>query len=576
MLRIAPGLDLPVDYVTKATAIFAQRRKGKTYTANVIAEELVDHDLPWAALDPTGAWWGLRASSDGQRDGLPVTIFGGHHGDAPLGRSDGRVIGNLVVDHPGWYILDLSLIDTRAGEREFAADFAETLYRRKGQEGSDFPLHLFVDEADMFVPQDKETGDQRMLGAFQSIVRRGGLRGLGTTLISQRPALVNKSVLVQLDLLVVLRLVAGNDQDYVKKNYLERAGTKEQVAELMDSWAGLKLGEAWLWEPGAEPPLFARAQVRERRTFNSSATPKVGEKRVEPKRLAPVDLDAVKDAMAEAIARAEADDPKVLRRRIGELERTVRELEATQPAPEPEEIKVPLLDEQLVARLEEVVAGVSHIGHELATSAAAIEGQISTAKSMVSSPPDNRWKAPTSPASHPVQPGETTRRAPAVRGTAEHRSDADGRLGKRERAILSVLVQYGPRTHRQLALQTGYSAKASTIGAGLSALRKLGYVSLGQPVAATQEGVDALGDYEPLPSGPALLAYWRNELGGRERALLNVLVERYPDTVSHEEMCAATGYSPDASTVGAGMSKLRALELADGWRASDDFMEAIR
>jgi hypothetical protein len=56
---------------------------------------------------------------------------------------------------------------------------------------------------------------------------------------------------------------------------------------------------------------------------------------------------------------------------------------------------------------------------------------------------------------------------------------------------------------------------------------------------------------------------------------MNVLLQAYPDPVSHDEMCAATGYSPDASTVGAGMSKLRKLELAEGWRASDDFMAAI-
>ncbi len=38
----------------------------------------------------------------------------------------------------------------------------------------------------------------------------------------------------------------------------------------------------------------------------------------------------------------------------------------------------------------------------------------------------------------------------------------------------------------------------------------------------------------------------------------------------------ATGYSRDASTISAGLSKLRALGLIDGWRVADDFIDSIR
>lgn len=94
-LCLALDLELPVDYVTKTVGILAQRRKGKTYTANVIAEEFVAAGLPFVALDPTGAWWGLRASFDGSGPGLPVTILGGEHGDAPISRTDGKGVAEL-------------------------------------------------------------------------------------------------------------------------------------------------------------------------------------------------------------------------------------------------------------------------------------------------------------------------------------------------------------------------------------------------------------------------------------------------------------------------------------------------
>ena len=88
-LRISKEVSLPDDVVTKSVAILAQRRKGKTYTASVLAEEMVSAKLPFVALDPTGAWWGLRASADGEGPGLPVVILGGQHGDLPLERTAG-------------------------------------------------------------------------------------------------------------------------------------------------------------------------------------------------------------------------------------------------------------------------------------------------------------------------------------------------------------------------------------------------------------------------------------------------------------------------------------------------------
>ena len=125
------------------------------------------------------------AAADGKAEGLPVVIIGGEHGDVPLEPTAGKVIADLVVDHPGCYVVDLSSTESNAEQDRFACDFAERLYRRKNKVRT--PLHLFVDEADAFAPQRPLPGQQRMLGAFEALVRRGGIRGIGTTLITQRP-----------------------------------------------------------------------------------------------------------------------------------------------------------------------------------------------------------------------------------------------------------------------------------------------------------------------------------------------------------------------------------------------------
>jgi len=115
-LRISQDLALSPDFATKTAGILAQRRKGKSYTASVIAEEMVAAGIPFVALDPTGAWWGLRAGADGKGAGLSVVILGGQHGDLPLERGAGRFVADLVVEHPGFYVIDFSLFPSAAAE----------------------------------------------------------------------------------------------------------------------------------------------------------------------------------------------------------------------------------------------------------------------------------------------------------------------------------------------------------------------------------------------------------------------------------------------------------------------------
>lgn len=307
---------LPPDVITQTFAILAIRRVGKTYTASVMAEEMMKAGLPFVALDPTGAWWGLRASADGKTEGYPVVIIGGAHGDVPLDAGAGKLLADLVVDHPGWYVIDMSQTASNAEQDRIACDFADQLYRRKAN--NTFPLHLFVDEADSFAPQQAMPNQKRMLGAFEALVRRGGIRGIGTTLITQRPAVLNKNVLTQADNLIVLRVTSPQDRSAID-DWIKGHGSKEERETVMSSLASLQQGEAWFWSPGTLE-MFRKIRIRERQTFNSSGTPKAGEIRVEPQRLAEVDLEALRKKLSATIEKAKADDPKLLRQRIAELE----------------------------------------------------------------------------------------------------------------------------------------------------------------------------------------------------------------------------------------------------------------
>ena len=64
----------------------------------------------------------------------------------------------------------------------------------------------------------------------------------------------------------------------------------------------------------------------------SGASPKAGEKRVEPKNLADVDMGALKRQMSATIEKAKADDPKELRRQLKEKDTEIARLQKAKPA----------------------------------------------------------------------------------------------------------------------------------------------------------------------------------------------------------------------------------------------------
>jgi len=571
-LRISRELTLPIDYVTKTCGILAQRRKGKTYTASVLAEELVAAKQPFVALDPTGAWWGLRSSANGVKAGLPVVILGGRHGDTPLERTDGKFVAELVVDHPGYYVIDFSLFESNEAERQFAADFMERLYRIKGQEGKDFPMHLFIDEADRFAPQRPQPGDQRMLGAAEAIVRRGGLRGLGTTLVSQRAAVVNKNVLEQVDILILLRTVGPNDRKAVDE-YVVSHGTDEERKALAGSLSSLELGEAWVWEPGADEPLFDRIHIRERRTFNSSATPKPGEHRVEPKRLAEVDLEEIKKRMAATIERAKASDPKELQALVKRLQIENDRLKAES---RPATVEIQTVE---VQTLPPGFADWAQEFDQWCVALSAAEGKLqevfAKAPTMPHTAPKRTPHVPTRTSGGTKRDVEPPR--PPVKRSQTLAPPPDTSVTGPQRKLLTILATYGARTKRQLALQGGYSERGGGFNNPLGALRTGGLITRGEPITITDEGLAVLGDYEELPRGRGLLHHWYNQISGPERKILSVLVEEGPE-LTKAELAERAGYQPTGGGFNNPLGRLRTLGLVDRGdpiRLTDEFAEAI-
>lgn len=277
-----------LDMVTETIGILARKGAGKTYLGTVIAEEFLASSfaIPFVVLDPTGVWRGLGADGDGRPNDNRLVVFGGASGHYPLGVDQGRQLAKLVVGmRPLPVVLDLSGLSPE-DQHGFVADFVGELYLLNKE-----PLHLFIDEADTFAPQslDKSSKHQkRSLSTVDNLVRRGRTRGLGNTLITQRAAVINKNVLSQVGAMFYLRMGAPHDLDAAERWMAEQV-KPEAMRECRRNLPILGQGQAYYLH-GGDRYTFSRFTVRVKNTFDSSATPRMGET-ARTMKLAPLGAD---------------------------------------------------------------------------------------------------------------------------------------------------------------------------------------------------------------------------------------------------------------------------------------------
>ena len=562
-LRLGAELSLPVDSVTQTFAILAKRRAGKSNAAVVMAEEMYAAQLPWVAIDPKGDWWGVRAAGSGTEPGLEVVVFGGLHGDVPLEPTSGALVADLVADRRLTCVLDVSEM-TKADQRRFLTEFADRLYRVNRE-----PLHVFAEEADEYIPQRVTAGDARMVGAWERLVKRGGFRGVGVTLVTQRSASLNKDVLSQTETMIAMRTTSPNDRKAIAGWVEYHSAGVEAVAEL----PLLGDGEAWVMSPQFLDTNLTKVQFRRRRTFDSGATPKVGGRPRPPARLAEVDLAEIKEAMAETIERAQADDPKSLRRRIRELESAA---ESNRPEVRVERVEVPILDPAVLAelgstldRLEKVfTTHHQQLAEEIEANTAALQQLAEVRRAIteaVSDPPPpnappRRRHAPAVPVDH----AELSLGAapPASRPSPTSRRDThpDGVvLRSGARRMVEALGRMAPLrlSSSQWAMVSRLSSKGGTWATYLSDLRRAGFVDENSAgYTLTEAGFDYLGGRPEPMTATELQDHYRTRLRRGASKMLDAIIEAYPSALTREELGVAAELATTGGTFATYLSDL--------------------
>lgn len=585
-LDIAEGLSLPLEAVTRRLAILGMSGAGKSNVAVVLAEQMFDAGIPWVAIDPKGDWWGIRSSVSGKGPGLPIPIFGGLHGDIPLEPTAGAYIGELIAEQRLTCLLDISEFAERQDMWRFLTDLGNALLRRNRQ-----ALHLFLEEADEYIPQTAKEGGNlsKCLGVWQRVVKRGRFRGIGSTQISQRNAAVNKDTLYMAEVLIAMRATGKGDRNAVA-GWVEHHNA---AAEIVASLPTLADGEGWVSSP-AWLRQTARVRFNRRRTFDSGSTPVLLAGKAPAATLADVDLAAISVRMAETIERAKENDPAELKHRLAAAKAELDRLRAAKAKGQPDPERIDKLQER--ARLAERTAKeLGSLLTSLHRKLGALQRRLETAQERnhgehadilnALAALESEAEQIPSPVLSSDEIGErmreraeersATRSAAVPRhvdspagGNGRSSAEATSSLPMGEFRVLTAIAQHqrSGASRVQLTIVTGY--KKSTLNLYIQRLRQ-------QELAETRDdgllfptsaGIDALGpNFQPLPTGRALLEHWLRELPEGERRVLSAAVAVHPRGIHRGDLQEQAGYMK--STLNLYIQRLKARRLlADAGR----------
>lgn len=582
-LRMAPGLTLDADYFAGASiALLGKRGAGKTYSCRTLAEELHDAHVQTIIVDPMGVFWGLRSNADGTKGGLPIPVFGGERGDAPLEHTAGQLMADLAVEEGLSMVLDLSEFTSRTQERTFAREFFDRLYRKNRT-----LVHVIIDEADLFAPQRPRGQDAPLLATMENLVRRGRNKGIGVTMASQRPATINKDILTQVDALVAMRVTAPQDRDAIRE-WVRGQGTDEDWQQIAPSLPKLANGEAWWWVP--ERGILDRVQGRATRTFDSSPTKKRGQSARSPKTFADVDLSAIAERMQATIERAESKDPRVLMQRVRQLEGDLAAARAAGGPAKVREVAVVSDEDRALLRaalaaFESAQSKLGEVGDVLAAGTATVcdySRQLTDLSDALTAQTDavtrhgDTLQQVAARVDAPVP--SSTKAAPSSPRTPSRQEldaglSADGQtLSPARRRILDALadldgigVTSAPKN--QIALWAGVSPKSSGYANNLGALRSQGLIDYPAPgrVALTAQGRERVspGAGQQPATTEVLHEQVRALVSPARWRILAPLVEAYPSPISREQLADAAGASPNSSGYANNLGALRSLGLLD-------------
>lgn len=537
---------------------------GKTYNASACVERLLDSGARIVVVDPLDVWWGLRLIADGSGpSGYAMPIFGGSHGDLPLSEHAGALIGETVAGMAESCIVSLGGLTTKAAERRFMLAFLDAIYRKASGE----PVHIIFDEADLWAPQ--KSSEPMLQSRMEEICRRGRIKGLIPWLITQRPAVISKDVLSQVDGLVAFKLTSSQDRDALE-GWIEGQADRQQWKEIRAALPTLQQGHGVVWVPGRG--VLDTVAFPVKRTFDSSRTPKRGEKK-RTAALKPLDLGKLKDRLAMVETETKANDPKALKAEIARLKALPTSNEAAKiSAPDPAAIEAAEqrgFDRGVAAAKARGDFFVT-IGRDVLSSLRIVADSARQAVDRHEAAVMNAPALPEFQSGSPcASPGARTPVARPAVPPARNPSPAasgDGSLSGPQRQLLQALAWWAKMGHQnptrvQVAVIAGWRVTSGHLKNVAGSLRSLGLIEYPSDGAITLTVTGAAA--APAPDTSATLEdSVRAILTGPQR----IVFDNLPKTgtaIAREEIANRCGWEPTSGHVKNVLGSMRSLEVID-------------
>ncbi|THE64824.1 DUF87 domain-containing protein [Salinadaptatus halalkaliphilus] len=246
--------SLPVvELLTGRGFVTGKSGSGKSNTASVIAEELLESGFPLLIVDTDGEYYGLKEEYEMLHAGADEEC------DIQIGPEHAEQMATLALEENVPIILDVSgYLDEEVAD-ELLRETARQLFVKEKKLKK--PFLLVVEEVHEYIPEGGGVGETGKL--LIKIGKRGRKHGLGILGISQRPADVKKDFITQANWLVWHRLTWDNDTNVVGR-IIDTEYT-ELVSDLDD-------GQAFVQTDWTEADV-RKIQFRRKRTFDAGATP---------------------------------------------------------------------------------------------------------------------------------------------------------------------------------------------------------------------------------------------------------------------------------------------------------------
>jgi len=465
-----------------------------------------------------------------------------------------------------------------AGEKiRFTADYCLRLFSRQGEHRR--PLMQIIDEAGRFVPQQIPAGAvdiARCVGAIEQLVELGRNVGIGVGLITQRSARMNKSVSELAECMIAFRTVGPRSIDAIL-DWLGEHIPKQRWKEMLEKLRALPVGYALVVSPGWLD-FEGVVEVRMRETFDSSATPKPGQRERKVGKPSQPDLRKYQERMAATIEKAKSEDPHELRKKIAELERQLHAAPASADQAIQKELKNwqdrALLEakrhldhgERINKELRALHAQFIKLSAKIPVMIDDISGSLNTLSPM---PPSGQPRIVTM---HNPEYGRALRPARSVSRCIDTDQNGTGKVetirGPEQRILDAIAWQeaIGIEEPKQVAVAflANYTYGSGGFNNARGSLRTKGLVEYrGDRIVLT----DAGRGLAKIPDGYLT----REELHRRvldilpnpEQRILRPLLDSYPKPLADDELAEKANYVPGTGGFNNPKGRLRSLGLIE-------------